>query len=192
MVITIAGVIGNETYDNKFTLKNFWIFFRLGISTICEILNCFCKIVGTCLYYAFLEDRFSFVASISITKPMGFKLQWNKCSIIGLNSKLHDLVPCCPRGLSPQLGIFCELKGFFIAFHFSNTSNVALSSKANAFEVKEMGILMLDLDLKGCKLHGRALLSFGFIWILLASKDPETWPLRGSLIDDKLGVNSTI
>jgi hypothetical protein len=54
-------------------------------------------------------------------------------------------------------------RGFFIAFHFSNTGNVVLSSKANAFEVKEMGILMLDLDLKGSKLHGRALLSFGFI-----------------------------
>jgi hypothetical protein len=68
-----------------------------------------------------------------------------------------------PRGLSPQLGIFCELKGFFIAFHFSNAGNVVLSSKVNAFEMREMGVLMLDLDLKGCKLHGRALLNFGLI-----------------------------
>jgi hypothetical protein len=58
--------------------------------------------------------------------------------------------------------------------------------------MKEMGVLMLDLDLKGCKLHGRALLNFGLIWILLAPKDLETWPLRGSLIDEKLGANSTI
>jgi hypothetical protein len=72
-------------------------------------------------------------------------------------------VPCCVRGLSPQLGIFCEFKGFSIAYHFSNTSNVVLSSKANAFEVREMVVLMLDLDLKGCKLHGRALLNFGLI-----------------------------
>ncbi len=50
-----------------------------------------------------------------------------------------------------------------MAFHFSNTSNVVLSCKANAFEVREMGILMLDLDLKGCKLHGMALLNFGLI-----------------------------
>jgi hypothetical protein len=40
---------------------------------------------------------------------------------------------------------------------------VALSFKANAFEVREMGVLMLYLDLKGCKLCGRALLSFGLI-----------------------------
>jgi len=66
-------------------------------------------------------------------------------------------------GLSPQLGIFCELKGFFIAFHFSNTGNVVLNSKVNAFEVREMGVLMLDLDLKDCKLHGRALLNFELI-----------------------------
>jgi hypothetical protein len=58
--------------------------------------------------------------------------------------------------------------------------------------VREMGILMLDLDLKGCKFHGRALLNFGLIWILPTSKDLETWPLKGSLIDDKLGANSTI
>jgi hypothetical protein len=72
-------------------------------------------------------------------------------------------VPCCPRGLSPQLGIFCELKGFFVALHFSNIGNVVLSSKANAFEMREMDFLMFDLDLKGCKLHGRALLNFGLI-----------------------------
>jgi len=40
---------------------------------------------------------------------------------------------------------------------------VALSFKANAFEVREMGVLMLILDLKGCKLCGWALLSFGLI-----------------------------
>jgi hypothetical protein len=73
-------------------------------------------------------------------------------------------VPCCPKGLSPQLGIFFELKGLSVAFHFSNTKNVvALSFKVDAFEVKEMGVLMFDLDLKGRKLRGRALLSFGLI-----------------------------
>jgi hypothetical protein len=55
----------------------------------------------------------------------------------------------------------------------------------------EMGALMLDLDLKGHKLCGRASPSFGLIW-LPASRDPETWPLRGSLIDGQLGANSTI
>ncbi len=55
----------------------------------------------------------------------------------------------------------------------------------------EMGALMLDLDLKGHKLCGRASPSFGLIW-LPALRDPETWPLRGSLIDGQLGANSTI
>jgi hypothetical protein len=73
-------------------------------------------------------------------------------------------VPCCPRDLSPQLGIFYELKGFLVTFHFSNTNNVvALSFKVDAFEMRKMGASMLDLDLKGCKLRGRALLSFGLI-----------------------------
>jgi hypothetical protein len=73
-------------------------------------------------------------------------------------------VPCCPRGLSPQLGIFCKLKGFSTTFHFSSIGNVvALNFKVDAFEVIEMGVLMFDLDLKGCKLHGRALLNFGLI-----------------------------
>jgi hypothetical protein len=35
--------------------------------------------------------------------------------------------------------------------------------RADAFEVREMGALMLDLDLKGHKLCGRALPSFGLI-----------------------------
>ncbi len=69
---------------------------------------------------------------------------------------------------------------------------VALSFKANAFEVREMGVLMLYLDLKGCKLCGRALLSFGLIWILSAPRDLKRWSLRGTLIDDKLEVNSTL
>jgi len=57
-----------------------------------------------------------------------------------------------------------QLKGFSIAFHFFNIGNVvALSFKVDAFEVKEMGTLMFDLDLKGCKFRGRALLSFGLI-----------------------------
>jgi len=73
-------------------------------------------------------------------------------------------VPYCPRGLSPQLGIFCKLKGFLVAFHFSNARNVvALSFKVDVFEVREMGVLMFDFDLKGCKLFGRALLNFGLI-----------------------------
>jgi hypothetical protein len=54
--------------------------------------------------------------------------------------------------------------GFFVAFHFSNANNVmALGFTIDAFEMREMGTLMFDLDLKGCKLHGRALLSFGLI-----------------------------
>jgi hypothetical protein len=58
-------------------------------------------------------------------------------------------VPYCPRSLSPQLGIFYKLKGFLVAFHLSNTKNVVvLSFKVDAFEVREMGTLMLDLDLK--------------------------------------------
>jgi len=73
-------------------------------------------------------------------------------------------VPCCPKGLSPQLEIFYKIKGFSVAFHFSNTSNVVvLSFKVDAFEVRKMDALMFDLDLKGCKLHGGALLSFGLI-----------------------------
>jgi hypothetical protein len=48
-------------------------------------------------------------------------------------------VPCCPKGLSPQLEIFYKIKGFSVAFHFSNTSNVVvLSFKVDAFEVREM------------------------------------------------------
>jgi hypothetical protein len=61
----------------------------------------------------------------------------------------------------------------------------------DAFQMWEMGALMFDLDLKGCKFHGRAFLNFGLIW-LPTSRDFETWPLRGSLIDGKLGANSTI
>ncbi len=154
----------------------------------------FTKFVGTCLYFAFLEGRFSFATSISITKPMGFKLKWNKCSITHSNIKIHDLVPCCPKGLSPQLEIFYKIKGFSVAFHFSNTSNVVvLSFKVDAFEVREMDALMLDLDLKGCKLHGGALLSFGLIWNFPASKDPEHMTIETySLIDNKMGNNSTI
>jgi hypothetical protein len=57
--------------------------------------------------------------------------------------------------------------------------------------MREMSALMFHLDLKGCKFHGRALLSFGLIW-LLGSRDLETWPLKGNLIDGKLGANSTI
>ncbi len=193
VVIAIAEVIGHEICDNKFTLEDFWILVDLGISTICEILDYFCEILRACLYCAFLEGRFSFATSISITKLVGFKLQWNKYLIIGSNFKLHDLVPCCPRGLSPQLGIFCKLKGFSIAFHFFNIGNVvALSFKVDAFEVKEMGALMFDLDLKGCKFCGRALLSFGLIWNLPRSKNLEIGLVRGSLINSKLEVNSTI
>jgi len=66
---------------------------------------------------------------------------------------------------------------------------VALSFKVDAFEVKEIGVLMFDLDLKGCKFHGKALLSFGLIWNLPTSKDLEIGPSRGSLIDNKLEVN---
>jgi len=40
---------------------------------------------------------------------------------------------------------------------------MALGFMVDAFEMKEMGALMFDFDLKGCKLHGRALLSFGLI-----------------------------
>jgi hypothetical protein len=40
---------------------------------------------------------------------------------------------------------------------------VALGFTADVFEMKEMGALMFDLGLKGCKLHGKALLSFGLI-----------------------------
>jgi hypothetical protein len=36
--------------------------------------------------------------------------------------------------------------------------------------VIEMGVLMFDLDLKGCKLHGRALLNFGLIWNFVSIK----------------------
>ncbi len=49
---------------------------------------------------------------LSITKPVGFKLQLDKCSITGSDSELHDLVPCCPWGLSPQLGIIWKFRGF--------------------------------------------------------------------------------
>ncbi len=52
--------------------------------------------------------------------------------------------------------------GFFVAFHFSNASNVvALGFTVGAFEMKEMNTLMFDLDLKGCKFHGRTLLNLG-------------------------------
>jgi len=40
---------------------------------------------------------------------------------------------------------------------------MALGFTIDAFEMREMGALMFDLDLKGCKLHGRALLSFRLI-----------------------------
>ncbi len=40
---------------------------------------------------------------------------------------------------------------------------VVLGFTADVFEMKEMGALMFDLDFKGCKLHGRVLLSFGLI-----------------------------
>jgi len=54
--------------------------------------------------------------------------------------------------------------GFFVAFHFSNVGNVvALGFIVDVFEMKEMGALMFDLDLKGCKFHGKALLIFGLI-----------------------------
>ncbi len=186
VVIAIRGVIGHET------LEDFWVLAGLGISTICEILEPSCKIAGTCLYRAFLEGRFSFAASTSITKPVGFKLQWDKCSLTCWDSELDDRVPCCPGGLSPQLGTFCEFRGFSVAFHFSNAGNVVASGfGADAFEVRETGALILDPDLKGCKLRGRALLNFGLIW-LPASRDPETWPLRGSLIDGKMGANWTV
>jgi hypothetical protein len=59
---------------------------------------------------------------------------------------------------------YANSRGFFVAFHFSSIGNVvALSFKFDAFEVKEMGVLMLDLDLKGRKLCGKALLNFGLI-----------------------------
>jgi hypothetical protein len=99
-VIAMVGVTGHETFDNKFTLENFWVLVGLGISIICP-------------YCAFLEDRFSFATS-TITKLVGFKLQWNKCSITSWDSELHDFVPCCTKGLSPQLRIFCEFMGFFL------------------------------------------------------------------------------
>jgi hypothetical protein len=54
--------------------------------------------------------------------------------------------------------------GFVVAFDFSDVGNVvALGFTTNAFEMRDMGALMFDLDLKGCKFHGRALLSFGLI-----------------------------
>jgi hypothetical protein len=57
-----------------------------------------------------------------------------------------------------------RIQGFSVAFHFSNAGNVVVSGfRADAFEVREMGALMLDLDLKGHKLCGRALPSFGLI-----------------------------
>jgi hypothetical protein len=59
--------------------------------------------------------------------------------------------------------------------------------------VREMGVLMLDLDSKGCKLRGRALLSFGLVWNLPTLKNPEHMTIETcSLIDNKLGANSTI
>jgi hypothetical protein len=56
-------------------------------------------------------------------------------------------MPCCPKSLSPQLGIFYKLKGFSVTFHFSNISNVValLFKVVDAFEVREMGALMFDL-----------------------------------------------
>ncbi len=54
-------------------------------------------------------------------------------------------------------GVLCNIP----LFKYYNV--VALSFKANAFEVREMDVLLLYLDLKGCKLCGRALLSFGLI-----------------------------
>jgi hypothetical protein len=39
--------------------------------------------------------------------------------------------------------------------------------------MRKMGASMLDLDLKGCKLRGRALLSFGLIWNLLTLRNPQ-------------------
>jgi hypothetical protein len=62
-------------------------------------------------------------------------------------------------------GVLCNIP----LFKYHNV--VALSFKANEFEVREMGVLMLQIDLKGCKLCGRALLSFGLIGILSAPRD---------------------
>jgi hypothetical protein len=70
---------------------------------------------------------------------------------------------------------------------------VVLSFKVDAFEVREMGTLMLDLDLKDWKLFGRALLNFGLIWNLSTLRDFKHMTTETcSLIDNKLGVNSTI
>ncbi len=52
--------------------------------------------------------------------------------------------------------------GLELLFFIKNLQG-CMMHKVDAFEVREMGALMFDLDLKGCKFHGRAFLNFGLI-----------------------------